>query len=113
MIVFSARTSLVLTLITVVLGVCVYLVGIQQDIRQKELARITAEIQSTQDSIMVLQSDWAYLSRPDRILHLSQRLLDLEPLAKHQIIPAEKLDGINHPEEGTAITEANLIWRIE
>lgn len=43
MIVFSARTSLVLTLITVVLGVCVYLVGIQQDIRQKELARITAE----------------------------------------------------------------------
>jgi len=113
MIVFSARTSFVLTLITVILGVCVYLVGIQQDIRQKELARLTAEIQSTQDSIMVLQSDWAYLSRPDRILHLSQRLLDLEPLAKHQIIPANKLDSITTPDADTAITEANLIWRIE
>jgi hypothetical protein len=111
--VFSLRATMILTIITMLLGPLVYLSGIRKDSRESELMQIKASIAETRDSITVLKSEWAYLSRPDRILQLSERFLDLKPLDPHQIIPVEELSKITKPAQSTNIEEANLIWRVE
>jgi hypothetical protein len=75
--------------------------------------QIEASITETRDSITVLKSEWAYLSRPDRILQLSERFLDLKPLDPHQIVPVGELSKITKPAQGNNIEEANLIWSVE
>jgi hypothetical protein len=87
--------------------------GIRKDGRESELMQIEASITETRDSITVLKSEWAYLSRPDRILQLSERFLDLKPLDPHQIVPVGELSKITKPAQGNNIEEANLIWSVE
>jgi hypothetical protein len=111
--VFSLRATIILTLITIMLGPLVYLSGIRKDGRESELMQIEASITETRDSITVLKSEWAYLSRPDRILQLSERFLDLKPLDPHQIVPVGELSKITKPAQGNNIEEANLIWSVE
>ena len=113
MIVFSLRATIILTLITIMLGPLVYLSGIRKDSRETELMRIEASIAETRDSIIVLKAEWAYLSRPDRILQLSERFLEVEPLDPHQIIPIDELNKITKPQTNNNIEEANLIWKIK
>lgn len=110
---FSLRATMILTLIVVMLGPLVYLSGIRKDARESELRRIETSIAETRDSITVLKSEWAYLSRPDRILQLSERFLELKPLDPHQIIPVDELSKITKPFHQSNIEEANLIWRVE
>ena len=113
MIVFSLRATIILTLITIMLGPLVYLSGIRKDTHESELLQIEASIAETRDSITVLKAEWAYLSRPDRILQLSERFLDVKPLDPHQIIPVNELNKITKPQTSNSIEEANLTWRIE
>ena len=73
------------------LGTTLYQVKTGIDERQAELRRLQAEIATTQRDIAVLEAEWAFLSRPDRVINLSASLLDMEPISQDRILPLEAI----------------------
>jgi len=73
------------------LGTTLYQVKTGIDERQAELRRIKAEIATTERDIAVLEAEWAFLSRPDRVMNLSASLLDMEPISRDRILPLEAI----------------------
>jgi len=62
-----------------------YTVKYETSFRTEQIAKAKLEIKAEQDGISVLRAEWAFLTRPERIQKLSERYLDLEPLALAQI----------------------------
>lgn len=87
----SIRTTIALIVLTAIMGVGLYAIGIAIDGRKARLAQVKVEINRTQDQLDILEADWAYLSRPDRILYLGTSLLGLAPLTPQQIITSDEL----------------------
>ena len=73
------------------LGTTLYQIKTGIDERQAELRRLQAEIATTQRDIAVLEAEWAFLSRPDRLMNLSTSLLDMEPISRDRILPLEAI----------------------
>jgi cell division protein FtsL len=73
--------------ILVLLGSVVYAYTIKYEtsFRTEQIAKAKLEIKAEQDGIGVLRAEWAFLTRPERVQRLSERYLDLEPLALAQI----------------------------
>ena len=55
------------------------------------VANLRSEIKKEQDQIGLLRADWGHLTRPERVQALTEKLLDLQPLALNQIV---KVDAI-------------------
>ena len=61
------------------------------DIRQDKLATLESEISKTKREIAVLEAEWAYLSRPERVMELSDRLLGMRPIAKSRVLTIDAI----------------------
>ena len=73
------------------LGTTLYQVKTGIDERQAELGRLQANIATTQRDIAVLEAEWAFLSRPDRVMNLSTKLLDMKPISRDRILPLDAI----------------------
>ena len=73
------------------LGTTLYQVKTGIDERQAELRRLQANIVTTQRDISVLEAEWAFLSRPDRVMNLSTSLLDMKPISRDRILPLDAI----------------------
>ena len=73
------------------LGTTLYQVKTGIDERQAELQRLQANIATTQRDIAVLEAEWAFLSRPDRVMNLSASLLDMKPISRDRILPLDAI----------------------
>ena len=67
------RLILLSALILVGLGTTLYQVKTGIDERQDRLQRLEIRIADTKRDIAVLEAEWAYLSRPERVMTLSER----------------------------------------
>ena len=85
------RIIILTAIILASLGTTLYQVKTGIDERQAELRRLKAEIATTQRDIAVLEAEWAFLSRPDRVMNLSASLLDMEPISRDRILPLEAI----------------------
>ena len=85
------RIIILTAIVLASLGTTLYQVKTDIDERQAELRRLTAEIATTQRDIAVLEAEWAFLSRPDRVMNLSTSLLDMEPISRDRILPLEAI----------------------
>ena len=85
------RIIILTAIVLASLGTTLYQVKTGIDERQAELRRLQAEIATTQRDIAVLEAEWAFLSRPDRVLDLSTSLLDMEPISRDRILPLEAI----------------------
>ena len=85
------RTIILTAIVLASLGTTLYQVKTGIDERQAELRRLQAEIATTQRDIAVLEAEWAFLSRPDRVMNLSASLLDMEPISRDRILPLEAI----------------------
>ncbi len=85
------RMILLTALILVGLGTTLYQVKTGIDERQEHLQRLELSITSTKRDIAILQAEWAYRSRPDRIFALTDQLLDLKPIAQDRILPIDAI----------------------
>ena len=65
------RMSLLSIILTAILGTTLYQVKIGIDARESQLLMLESEIADTERQIAVLEAEWAYLSRPERVLELS------------------------------------------
>ena len=73
------------------LGTTLYQVKTGIDERQAELRRLQANIATTQRDIAVLEAEWAFLSRPSRVMNLSASLLDMKPISRDRILPLDAI----------------------
>ena len=85
------RIIILTAIVLASLGTTLYQVKTGIDERQAELRRIKAEIATTQRDISVLEAEWAFLSRPDRVVNLSTSLLDMEPISQDRILPLDSI----------------------
>ena len=59
----------------------------------KKLVLLEAEITREQDNIHIMSAEIAHLSRPERLVELSSKYLDLQPAKDSQIVVIELGDG--------------------
>jgi hypothetical protein len=85
------RIIILTAIVLASLGTTLYQVKTGIDERQAELRRLQSEIATTQRDIAVLEAEWAFLSRPDRVMNLSASLLDMEPISRDRILPLEAI----------------------
>ena len=81
------RLILLSALILVGLGTTLYQVKTSIDERQDLLSSLELSIANTKRDIAVLEAEWAYISRPDRVMVLSNELLEMEPIGQDRILP--------------------------
>ena len=81
------RLILLSALILVGLGTTLYQVKTSIDERQDLLRSLEISINKTKRDIAVLEAEWAYLSRPDRVMALSSDLLQMAPIGQDRILP--------------------------
>ena len=72
-------------------GSTLYQVKTGIDERQAELRRLQANIVTTQRHILVLEAEWAFVSRPDRVMNLSTSLLDMKPISRDRVLPLDAI----------------------
>ena len=85
------RIIILTAIVLASLGTTLYQVKTGIDERQAELRRLKAEIATTQRDIAVLEAEWAFLSRPDRVMNLSASLLDMKPISRDRILPLDAI----------------------
>ena len=85
------RLILLGTILTAILGTTLYQVKIGIDAREAALLQLERKIRDTEREIAVLEAEWAYLSRPERVLELSERMLDMKPIDTDRILPIEAI----------------------
>lgn len=86
------RIVTVITLL-LLLGVSygLYQLKYQVEGLQDRATALNRQIAEDQRAIKVLQAEWAYLTRPQRLQRLSDQFLHLEPVAVHQIAAMDEL----------------------
>ncbi len=62
------------------------------DQQNAQLSSLDTEIHAIENSISILESEWSYLSRPERLSALSSKYLDMQPPQAVQIATFESLD---------------------
>ncbi|MEZ0170024.1 hypothetical protein [Microvirga sp. TS319] len=67
----------------------------------EQVAKLKSKVQRERDAIAVLQAEWQYLDRPDRLQAAADQHLDLQPLKIQQL--ARLSDLPNRPERGDEI----------
>ena len=85
------RLILISALILVGLGATLYQVKTGIDERQDRLQRLDIRIADTKRDIAVLEAEWAYLSRPERVMTLSGDLLQMTPIGQDRILPLDAI----------------------
>ena len=85
------RIILLCALFLTTLGTILYQVKTGTDIRVDRLAALESDIRKTKREIAVLEAEWAYLSRPERVMELSDRLLGMRPIARDRVLPIDAI----------------------
>ena len=87
-------------MIRLVLAVCIVLGGSGTvlymskqtvDRRYDELRGLKSKISKAKERAAILEAEWAYVTRPDRILTLSDGLLSMRPITADRILPLEAI----------------------
>ena len=87
-------------MIRLVLAICIVLGGSGTtlymskqtvDRRFDELRSLQKEISIAKERANILEAEWAYVTRPDRILTLSSELLLMRPITSDRILPLEAI----------------------
>ncbi len=56
--------------------------------REDELTSLNRDLIASEKAVHVLNAEWSYLNRPDRIAKLAARHLDLVPMTPEQVAAA-------------------------
>jgi len=77
--------------ITVALAFGVFVVSYEVRNMEEERDVLTRSITANQQAIHVLEAEWSYLNRPERLQMLAARHLDLRPIEGSQLISLDAL----------------------
>lgn len=74
---------------------------------KRQNGNVQSEIAAQKEAITILDAEWAYLNRPERLHGLAQKYLQLQPEAGEQMIDLARLMIV--PEEVQVAEEPALI----
>jgi cell division protein FtsL len=98
------RRSLVGTILWSVLagGIGVGLFFIKHEVKdlERQLGKLTAEIQHEQETIHVLRAEWSYLNDPARLRALAEKHLGMHPVTPAQVATLDSLPRDGGPATG-------------
>ena len=103
------RMILIIATLTAVLGTTLYQVKIGIDRREGELLALERDIHATEREIAVLEAEWAHLSRPERVLDLSNRLLDMAPIGEDRVLPIDAIPMRILPDFNEPLADVGVI----
>ena len=103
------RMILLIATLTAVLGTTLYQVKIGIDRREGELLALERDINATEREIAVLEAEWAHLSRPERVLDLSNRLLDMAPIGEDRVLPIDAIPMRILPDFNEPLADVGVI----
>ena len=72
-------------------GTVLYMSKQTVDSRFEQLRSLQKEISIAKERANILEAEWAYVTRPDRILNLSSGLLLMRPITSDRILPLEAI----------------------
>ena len=72
-------------------GSILYMTKQSVDSRYDELRHLRNQIAKAEERAAILEAEWAYVSRPDRILSLSGGLLSMRPMSADRILPLDAI----------------------
>lgn len=78
---------------------------------EDQLASINRQILKEQETIHVLEAEWSYLNRPDRLQKLADQLLpEMQPLNSTQFVSLDDIPfrPVEAGEEGPATAETDI-----
>jgi cell division protein FtsL len=73
-------------LLIVIVGFTLFQVKYEVMQQEETLARLNAQIAEGRERVRVLDAEWSYLTRPDRLNRLAAKYLDLQPVSAAQIV---------------------------
>ena len=85
------RLVLAICLVLGTSGTVLYMSKQTVDSRFDELSKLKNEISKAEERAAILEAEWAYVTRPDRILTLSDELLSMRPITADRILPLEAI----------------------
>lgn len=81
------RPALILWIgLPAIVTIALLLVSYQVKGLESELAELERAALTQQEKIHVLNAEWSFLNRPERLARLAKRYLDLAPVAPKQLI---------------------------
>lgn len=87
-------TSVFWCVLAVLAAALLYSVKYQVQAMDAEVAALHRQIDNERDSLQVLQAEWAFLSRPDRIRQLADKHLDMVPVGGAQLLDVADLGAM-------------------
>ena len=78
-------SSLIVISAILVSGFMLFNVSQQVQEAQRQLAAINNKITYEQEKIKVLEAEWAYLNRPDRLEYLASHYLDMHTMQAQKV----------------------------
>lgn len=78
------RSTLLWLIAAILIGCGLYQLKYEVQAKEERLARLNRQIRQEQEAIHVLNAEWAFLNRPDRLADLSKRHLELTPVEPAQ-----------------------------
>ncbi|MBM3545842.1 MAG: hypothetical protein FJX54_02720 [Alphaproteobacteria bacterium] len=78
------RSTLFWLVCAVLIGCGLYQLKYEVQAKEERLVRLNRQIQAEQEAIHVLNAEWAFLNRPDRLADLANRHLEMTPVAPAQ-----------------------------
>ena len=85
------RIIILTAVVLAAFGTTLYQIKTGIDERQTNLRHLQASIATIQRDIAMLEAEWAFLSRPDRVMTLSTRLLNMKPISPDRILPLDAI----------------------
>ena len=78
-------------MLVIIVGYAMFQVKYEVMQQEDTLASLYKEIADDRDQIRVLDAEWSYLTRPERLKRLAGRYLDLAPFGAAQIVDLSAL----------------------
>ena len=72
-------------ILVIAVGYAMFQVKYEVMQQEETLGRLSKDIAETREQIRVIDAEWSYLTRPDRLKRLAARYLNLAPIAAAQI----------------------------
>lgn len=80
------RSTLIWSALAVGVGIGLYFAKHEVRDLEERLEVLHGAISQQRENIHVLEAEWAYLNRPERLAELGSRLLELQPVAASRIV---------------------------
>ena len=84
-------TAAAWVVLPIVAGVGLYLLKMQVEAQEQNLASLDRQIDEARESIHVLKAEWSFLNDPVRLSDEASRLLAMHPVRPDQIVGYDRL----------------------